>query len=151
MTLHEKIEKDYVSAYKEKDQLKLSVLRLLKTAAKNRLVELCRTHGTLTDDEFMDVLLKQAKQRQDSIAQYMDAKREDLAQREQAELEVLQTYLPKKMSEEELESAISEAISHTSAQSGKDMGKVMKYMMEKYKGTFDGKKLSETVKSRLAG
>ena len=150
MSLSEQIDKDYIAAYKSKDQVKLSVLRLLKTAAKNKLVELCRTHETLTDSELMDVIIKQAKQRQDSIEQYLQAQRSDLAKREKEELAVLETYLPKKMSEEELQAAIDEAITATGAHSPREMGMVMKYMMEKYKGSVDGKLLSDEVKKRLS-
>lgn len=150
MTLNEQIEKDYIAAYKEKNQLKLAVLRLLKSAAKNRLVELCKTHGTLDDNEFMDVIIRQAKQRQDSIEQYIQAKRPDLADREKAELEILQAYLPQKLSQAELEKAIDDTIRQTGASTPRDMGRVMKYMMEKYRGAVDGKLLSETVKSRLS-
>lgn len=150
MTLNEQIEKDYISAYKEKNQLKLSVLRLLKSAAKNRLVELCKTHGTLDDNEMMDVIIRQAKQRQDSIEQYVKAGRNDLADRERDELTILQAYLPQKLSQAELEEAIDTAIKESGAASLRDMGKVMKYMMDKYKGAVDGKLLSDTVKSRLS-
>lgn len=149
MSLNEQIEKDYIAAYKNKDQIKLSVLRLLKTAAKNKLVELCRTHETLSDSELMDVIIKQAKQRQDSIEQYLQAQRPDLAEREKEELLVLEAYLPQKMGEEELGAAIDEAIRATGASSPREMGKVMKYMMDKYKGSVDGKLLSDEVKKRL--
>ena len=84
MTLAERIEKDYSAAYECKEQLKLDVLRLLKTAAKNLLVELKRPGGVLTDEEMLGVLIKQGKQRQDSIEQYRAASRPDLAEREAA-------------------------------------------------------------------
>lgn len=151
MALNEQIEKDYVAAYKEKNQVRLNVLRSLKTAVKNRLVELCRPHGTLNDDEMMDVIIKQAKQRQDSIEQYKQANRADLAEKEAAELEILNAYLPKRMSPGELAKAIDEAIAKTGASSPRDMGKVMGLILGAHKGQVDGKELSEAVKNRLTG
>ncbi len=150
MTLNERIEKEYIDAYKSKNQLKLDVLRLLKTAAKNVLVELKRSTGTLNDEEMMDVILRQAKQRQDSIIQYRDASRNDLAEREVAELGILQEYLPTMLSEDELQDAIAQAIAETGASSPKEMGKVMSVMTAKYKGRFDGKELSTKVRASLA-
>lgn len=149
MTLSQQIERDYIAAYKEKNQIRLSVLRLLKTAFKNRLVELCKPNEELDDGAIIDIILKQAKQRQDSIEQYTQAGRSDLADREKAELSVLESYLPKKLTEEELAAAVEEAVEATGSASPRDMGKVMKYMMEKYKGAADGKVLSEFVKARL--
>ena len=95
MSLFETIEKDYVQAYKAKDAVRLTVLRLLKTAVKNRLVDLCRPGGTLDDAEMLDLIIKEGKQRQDSIEQYTSAGRQDLADKEAAELAVIQSYLPK--------------------------------------------------------
>ena len=88
MSIAEQIDKDYIQAYKAKDQVKLGTLRLLKTAAKNRQVELMRP---LEDDDYMDVLLREVKQRQDSIEQYNAAGRADLADKEAAEAAVLQS------------------------------------------------------------
>ncbi len=150
MTLNERIEKDYITAYKAKEQLKLDVLRLLKTAAKNLLVELRRSGGSLDDAEMMDVLLRQAKQRQDSIVQFNEAGRPDLAEKEAAELEILQEYLPKPLTAEELAAAIDQAIADTGAQSPQEMGKVMNAIMASYKGRVDGKSLSTTVRERLS-
>ncbi len=150
MTLSEQIDKDYITAYKAKEQLKLDVLRLLKTAAKNLLVELKRSNGALDDAEMMDVILRQAKQRQDSIVQFNDAGRPDLAEKEAAELEILQAYLPAALTPEELSAAIDAAIEATGAKQPSDMGKVMNAIMAQYKGRVDGKVLSSTVKERLA-
>ncbi len=150
MTLNEQIEKDYITAYKAKEQLKLDVLRLLKTAAKNLLVEMKRSNGSLDDTEMMDVILRQAKQRQDSITQYRDAGRDDLAEREAAELEILQAYLPAMLTEDELVAAIAKAIADTGASAPQDMGKVMTAIMADYKGRVDGKDLSARVRASLA-
>lgn len=146
MSLSERIEKDYISAYKAKDQVRLGVLRLLKTAAKNLQVELLRP---ITDDEMFDLVMKQAKQRMDSIEQFRAAGREDLASKEDAELTVIRDYLPQPLSPEELNQAIDAAILAVGASSMQDMGKVMSSIMADYKGRVDGKALSSAVRARL--
>lgn len=150
MSLQEQIDKEYVEAYKAKDSLKLGVLRLLKTAVKNRLVELKRPHDTLADQEIMDVIIRQAKQRQDSIDQYTAAGRDDLAQKEAAELEILKQYLPAMLDAAELDAIIDAAISQTGASGPRDMGKVMALIMAEHKGQVDGKALSAQVGKKLA-
>ena len=150
MTLSELIDQDYVKAYKAKDAVRLSVLRLLKTAAKNQLVELRRNGGMLDDAEMMAVIIKQGKQRQDSIEQYNAAGRPDLAEKEAAELSILQSYLPKPLTEDALAAAIEEAVRGTGASSPKDMGKVMSAIMGAYTGRVDGKALSAAVRQRLS-
>ena len=150
MSLSARIERDYITAYKAKDSLRLSVLRLLKTAAKNMLVELRRPGGELSDTELCSVLAKQAKQRQDSIEQFRSASRLDLADKEEAELRILQEYLPKPLSPEELNAAINVAITETGASSPKDMGLVMQKLTKEYAGRVDGKSLSSLVRARLA-
>lgn len=149
MSIAEKIEKDYVEAYKHKDKIRLETLRLLKTAAKNRQVELMQSLVPLSDDEYMSVLLKQVKQRQESIELYKNANRIDLADKEQAELEILQEYLPKQLTEEEVAKVIEEACAPYLAEGMKAMGKVIKSIMDAYKGQVDGKAVSEAVKARL--
>lgn len=150
MSLFEQIEKDYIQAYKAKDSVRLTVLRLLKTAVKNKLVDLCRPGGTLDDGEMMDLIIKEGKQRQDSIEQYTAAGRSDLADKEAAELVVLQSYLPKPLTEEELTAVIDAAIAETGAASPRDMGKVISAVMGAHKGRVDGKVLSAAVKARLS-
>jgi uncharacterized protein YqeY len=149
MSLGTRIEQDYVVAYKAKDSLRLSVLRLLKTAAKNMLVELKRPGGELADAELCAVLVKQAKQRQDSIEQFRAASRHDLADKEEAELRILQEYLPKPLDPEELDAAISAAMVETGASAPKDMGRVMQKLTTEYAGRVDGKSLSALVRARL--
>jgi uncharacterized protein YqeY len=150
MNLSARLEQDYITAYKSKDSLRLSVLRLLKTAAKNMLVELKRPGGELSDAELCAVLVKQAKQRQDSIEQFRAASRNDLADKEEAELRILREYLPKPLSPEELDVVISAAIVETEASSPKDMGRVMQKLTTEYAGRVDGKSLSNLVRARLA-
>ncbi|WP_297670132.1 GatB/YqeY domain-containing protein [uncultured Desulfovibrio sp.] len=148
-TLFEQIDKDYVQAYKAKDAVRVTVLRLLKTAVKNRLVDLKRPGGTLSDGEMLDLILKEGKQRQDSIEQYTAAGRADLADREQAELDVIREYMPRPLTQEELAAVIDAAVAETGAASPRDMGKVMSAVMARCKGRVDGKVLSAAVKQRL--
>jgi len=150
MRLSTRIEQDYIAAYKAKDSLRLSVLRLLKTAAKHMLVECRRPGGELSDAELCALLVKQAKQRQDSIEQFRAASRSDLADKEEAELRILQEYLPKPLTPEELDAAISAAIAETGASSSKDMGRVMQKLTSEHAGRVDGKSLSSLVRARLA-
>ncbi|MDR2055987.1 MAG: GatB/YqeY domain-containing protein [Desulfovibrio sp.] len=150
MTLIEQIEKEYVSAYKSRDAVRLTVLRLLKTAVKNRLVALCRPGGTLSDDEMLDVIIKEAKQRQDSIEQYTAAGRLDLAEKEQAELTVLGEYLPTPLTPGEIAALVEAAVHELSACSPRDAGRIISTLMARHKGRIDGKTLAETVKARLA-
>ena len=110
MSLSEQIEKEYIQAYKAKDAVRLTVLRLLKTAVKNKLVDLRRPGGSLSDEEMLDVIIKEGKQRQDSIEQYTAANRADLAEKEAAELRILQEYLPKALSPEELAEIIETTV-----------------------------------------
>ena len=146
MSLIMRIEKDYLSAYKAKNQLLLDVLRLLKTAAKNLQVELMRP---ITDEEFLSIIQKQAKQRQDSIKQFSVAQRFDLVDKESAELEILKEYLPKQLSSEEIQDVITQTIKKLNASSMSDMGKVIQSVMTEYKGRVDGKTVSDIVKSCL--
>lgn len=150
MSLTEQIDSDYVQAYKAKDALRLSVLRMVKTAAKNRLVELKRPGGSLDDGELMDVFIKEAKQRQDSIEQYTAANRPDLAEKEAQELAILKEYLPKALSPEELAGAIDAAVTELGATGPRDMGRVISAVMGAYKGRVDGKEVSAAVKTRLS-
>jgi len=150
MHLSARIERDYITAYKAKDSLRLSVLRLVKTAAKNALVEFKRPGGELSEAELCAVLVKQGKQRQDSIEQFRAASRHDLADKEEAELRILQEYLPMPLNPEELDAAISAAIAETGASSPKDMGRVMQKLTTEHAGRVDGKSLSNLVRARLA-
>ena len=149
-TLFEQIEKDYIQAYKAKDSVRVTVLRLLKTAVKNRLVDLKRPGGKLSDEEMLDLIIKEGKQRQDSIDQYTSANRADLADKEAAELVILKEYMPKPLGAEELTALIDATVTAVGATSPKDMGKVISAIMAEHKGRVDGKALSEAVKKRLA-
>jgi len=149
MSLSARIEQDYITAYKTRDSLRLSVLRLVKTAAKNMLVELKRPGGELSDAELRAILVKQGKQRQDSIEQFRAASRHDLADKEEAELHILQEYFPLPLSPEELDAAINAVIAETGASSLRDMSRVMQKLTAEYAGRVDGKSLSNLVRARL--
>jgi hypothetical protein len=148
MRIAEQIDKDYVQAYKSKDQVRLGTLRLLKTAAKNRQVELMRP---LEDDDYLTVILKEVKQRQDSVEQYTSAGRSDLAEKEAAEIAVLQQYLPAQLSAEELAEIVEKTVAPLREGGMKNMGKAINSIMAEYKGRVDGKAVSEAVKACLQG
>lgn len=150
MTLNERIEADYLAAYKAHETDKVGVLRLLKAAIKNHLVELKRPGGSLDDSEMLEVILKQAKQRTDSIEQYTNAGRKDLADKEAAELEILKSWLPKALTRKELEQVIKDIVSTVNATCPKDMGKVMKELTSKYTGQIDNKEASKLVREMLS-
>ncbi len=146
MTMTTRVEQDFIAAYKAKDQTRITVLRLLKSAFKNRQVELMHP---LSDDEALDVIQKETKQRQDSIEQYTAANRADLAEREAAELVILKEYLPAPLTEEELAAAIEAAIAETGVTSMSVMGRVMSAVLAANKGRVDGKVASAAVRARL--
>jgi hypothetical protein len=146
MTLSSRIETDYIAAYKAKDSLRLGVLRLLKTAVKNLQVDKMRP---LTEDEVLEVVIRQTKQRQDSIEQYTAAGRQDLADTEAAELEILKDYMPAQIGEDELAALVEKTIADLGASGMQDMGKVMNAIMADYKGRVDGKALSGMVRTKL--
>ena len=143
--LREQIRADLTESMKARTADRTSTLRMLQSAIKNEEIN---TRKELSDEEAMAVIRKAVKQRQDSIEQYQSAKREDLAAKEQAELELLRTYLPAELTDAELESGLREIIASTGAASKKDLGKVMKEATARFKGRADGKKIQETV-SRL--
>jgi len=147
MTLVEQIEKDLIAAMKSKEELKLSVLRMAKTALKLKQVE----HGKPVDDAAAAAVLRTlVKQRHDSVEQFRNGGREDLATKEEAEIKILETYLPAAASEEEIDAAISAALAEIGAATAKDMGKVMKAAMAKLAGkNVDGKRVSEKVRAKL--
>lgn len=148
MTLAQRIESDYLVAYKSKDAVRLSVLRLLKTAMKNLLVE--RMQKPLEEGDILDLVAKQCKQRQDSITQYTAAGREDLAAREAEELAILKGYMPEQVAGEALRELVRNLIAETGANGVKDMGKVMQALTAKHKGQYDGKEASVIVRDLLA-
>jgi len=147
MSLREQIVKDLTTAMKAQDANRTSTLRMVKAAMMNRQIE---KGSELDDDEMQKLLRSLVKQRRDSIEQYEKAGRQELVDKEQAEIDVIETYLPQAASREEIEQAVSAAIAETGATSMKDMGKVMKSAQAALAGkNADGKLVSEAVKAKL--
>lgn len=134
-------------AMKARDADKVNTLRFLQAAIKNKEIEV--RPNALTDDDVISVLKKSAKQRQDSIEQFTNAGRTELADKEKAELVIIEGYLPKQMGAEQIEKFVKEAIKELGATSPKEMGAVMKAVMAKTSGQADNKIVSELVKKNL--
>jgi uncharacterized protein YqeY len=148
MSLNAKIISDLTAAMKAKDADRLSTLRMVKANLMNRQIE---KGGELTDEEVTKALQSLVKQRRDSIEQYEKAGRSELAQKEQAEIDVIEVYLPQSASADEIDAAVTAAVAETGANSMKDMGMVMKAAMAKLAGkSADGKTVSEAVKAKLS-
>ncbi|MGD9609010.1 MAG: GatB/YqeY domain-containing protein [Desulfovibrionaceae bacterium] len=147
MNLSTRIESDYLAAMKARDEVRVGVLRMLKAAAKMRQVEL---RHPLADDELLDVVAKQAKQRRESVEQFAAAGRADLVDKEERELVVLLDYMPAPLSDAELDKAVRAAVAELDARSMKDMGRVVQSVLAAHKGRVDGKRVSVAVKARLA-
>ncbi len=148
MALREQIDADLKSAMLAKDSVKVSTLRMIKSAAKNK--EIDQQQQPLDDSAMIALLATLKKQRDEAIAQYKAGGRQDLADKEQAEIDVIVAYLPKQLDDSELDALVSAAIASAGAQGPKDMGKVMKIVSEQTKGRADGKVVSERVKQKLA-
>jgi uncharacterized protein YqeY len=146
MSIAERIEKDFVAAYKNKAELLVAVLRMLKAAIKHRQVELKRP---LDEDEILGLVLKQIKQRQESIEMFTKGGRGDLAAKEALELELLRTYQPQPLSGQDLVALVDQTIADLGAATIKDMGRVVQTVMHSHKGRVDGKTVSELVRTRL--
>lgn len=145
--LTEQIQKDLIEAMKARDDLRSSVLRMVKTALKLKEVEKTRS---LDDTESIQVLQSLVKQRRESIAQFTQGGRQDLAEREAREIAILETYLPAAPTDDELNAAIEAAIAETAAVSPKQMGAVIKAARARLEGkAIDGKLLSDRVRQRL--
>lgn len=148
MSLKVQIMDELKEAMKSKDQVKLSTLRLLNSQIKNK--EIDSRPNPITEDDILSVIKKSVKQRLDSIEQYKNANRQDLADIEIAELKILESYLPQMMSADQVRVLVQEAIKETGATEAKDMGKVMKAVMAKTQGQADNKVVSELVKEELS-
>jgi uncharacterized protein YqeY len=148
MTLQEQIQAHLADAMKSKDQLRLSVLRMMKTAVKNKEIEKMKP---LDEGEAIAVLNTLVKQRKDSAEQFRTGGREEMATKEEAEIKIIEEYLPAAASEDDIRKAIGEAIQETGATSMKDMGRVMKATMARLAGkTADGSRISQLVKEKLS-
>ena len=142
-----KIDADLKTAMKAKDAVRMSVLRLLKTAISNRMIE--KKVAELADGDVIALIRKDVKRHQESIEQFKKGKRDDLVKKEEAELEILRSYLPKDASLEDIKKAVKDAIEETGASSRKDFGRVIKAAMEKLGGACDGKAVSAIVSETL--
>jgi uncharacterized protein YqeY len=148
MSLKERIVSDLTTAMKERDAPRLSTLRMVKASVMNREIE---KGGELTDEEMRGALQSLLKQRRDSIEQYEKAGRQELADKERAEIKVIEGYLPRAATREEIEQAVGEAISETGASSMREMGAVMKAAQARLSGrSADGRTVSEIVKAKLS-
>jgi uncharacterized protein YqeY len=148
MTLQTRIESAMRDAMRARDQRRTSTLRMAMAAAQNRRIELGRD---LTDEDMVEVLGRQLKQRRESIEQFRAGGREEMAADEEAEAQILAEFLPEQLSEGELAAMVDEAISQTGASGPGDMGRVMGALMPRTKGRADGKLVSELVRRRLGG
>lgn len=147
MDINARINEEMVAAAKAKDKIKLSSIRMLKTALHNKEIDAMRP---LNEMEIMQVLAALVKQRKDSIEQFAKGGRQDLVDKEEAEMKVLQSFMPEQMSDEDVEALIKKAIAEVGAVSVKDMGKVMKIVMPQITGKADGKAAGEKVKALLS-
>ncbi len=146
MGLREQIDADTKDALKSGAKDKVSTLRMLNAALKNKQIDKRRP---LTEEEVIETTRSLIKQRRDSIEQFAKGGRQDLVDKETAEIAVLEVYLPQQLSREELEAMVRNTIAQTGAQGAKDMGKVMKALVPVVAGRADGKLISELVKNAL--
>jgi uncharacterized protein YqeY len=148
MALREKLDEDLKSAMRAKDSLRMNTVRGLKSAIKYREIELMKP---LDDAGILGVVATEIKRRRDSVDQYRAGNRPDLADKEEAEIKILQEFLPQQLTPAEVEAKVAEVIARVGAQGPKDMGAVMKALLPEVQGRADGKVVSELVKQRLAG
>lgn len=146
MPLKERLMEDMKDAMKKGEQIKLSAIRMARAGIKNKEIELGRELG---DEDVIAVINSAIKQRRDSYTQFMNAKRMDLADKENKEIEILSVYLPKQLGEEDIRKMVGKVISETGASTAKDMGKVMKALMPLLKGKADGSLVNKIVREML--
>jgi len=144
--LKEKLNEDLKKYMKEKNTLALNTVRLVIAEIKNKEVE---KNSEITDEEILQIIRKQIKMREDSIQQFRSANREDLAEKEAQELEILKNYLPEDLTDEELDKIIQETIKELNASSKKDFRRVIKEVIQKVQGRADNKKISELISKKL--
>ena len=147
--MQEQLVSDMKESMKSGDSVKVSTIRMLKAAIKNKEIEKGGTSYKLSDKEVLEVIATAIKQRKDSIEQFTKGNRQDLAEKEKKELEILQSYMPPQMSDEEIKAEVKKAISETSAASQKDIGKVMKVLMPRLAGRADGTVVNRIVRELI--
>ena len=150
MNITEQITANMKTAMREKNKVALNTLRALKTAITNAQIDKSGIDAELPENEVINIVRKQIKQRQDSIDQFEKAGRAELAANEKEEIAILESYLPTPLTDEELVAMVEAAITETGAESKKDMGNLMKVLQVKTEGRADGKKLSQEVMKRLS-
>ncbi len=148
MSLKERLDQDLKTAMRERAQLRLDTIRMLKSAVKYREIELMKP---LDDAGVHGVIASEVKRRRDAVEQYRAGNRPELAEKEEAEIAILQGYLPQQLGEAELRAKVDEAVKKVGAQGMKDMGAVMKALMPEVQGRAEGKAVSDMVKARLSG
>ena len=147
MSLHDRLSEDLKLAMKSRDQLRMDVIRMIKAAILNKEVELRKD---LDDAEMSRIMTTLIKQRRESVEQFEKAQRMELAEKERKEITIIETYLPKALSPEELAQIVASVLTETNARSLKDMGAVMKALMARLAGqTVDGKQVSDLVRAKL--
>src|SRR5512133_2838485 len=146
MGLKDRLDQDLKTAMREKAQLRLDTIRMLKSAIKYREIELMKP---LDDAGILGVISSEVKRRRDSVEQFRAGNRPDLADKEDAEIAILQGFLPQQLTAEELVAKVDAAVKQVGAQGMKDMGAVMKALMPEVQGRADGKAVSDLVKARL--
>lgn len=151
MSIPEQIQKDMTAAMKARDEARLSALRMVKTALKNREIE---KMAPLDDNESLKVLSTLIKQRKESVEQFRKGGRNEMADKEEAEITLIESYMPKAASEEQVVAGVRAVIAEMGAPTMKDMGTVMKNVMARFQGAgirVDGKQVSDVVKRELTG
>lgn len=146
MYLKERLIEDMKDSMKKGERIKLSAIRMVRAGIKNKEIEIGRE---LKDEDVVGVISSAIKQRKDSYAQFLNANRMDLAEKEKKEIEVLSIYLPEQMGEDEIKKRIREIISETGATTSKDIGRVMKILMPELKGKADGNLVNKIAREML--
>ncbi|HEY3348034.1 MAG TPA: GatB/YqeY domain-containing protein [Nitrospirota bacterium] len=146
MSLKERLSTEYKEAMKARDEIKVSTLRMIISSVKNKEID---SRSELDDEGILAVLTTAAKQRREAIEQYEKGGRQDLADKEKAEMVIIQTFMPTQLGRDEIIALIKESATESGAESSKEMGKLMKVLMPKVKGKADGKLVNELVKEVL--
>ena len=146
MTLKERLMEDMKVSMRNKETLKKSVITMIRASVKQKEVD---DRVDLNDDDVIELIAKQLKQRKDALVEFEKAERDDVIAQTKAEIEILASYLPQQLTDEELEAVVRDAVAEVNAQSVKDMGKIMGKVMAVAKGRVDGKRINEMVKKVL--
>ncbi|GIO13384.1 hypothetical protein J19TS2_29390 [Cohnella xylanilytica] len=146
MSLAERLNEDMKQAMRAQDKFRLSTIRMVRASVKNQEIELRRP---LEDNEVLDILSREVKQRKDSLQEFTKAGRDDLAKDLQAEIDIIAQYLPEQLTEEDIKAIVTQTIQETGASSKADMGKLMGALMPKVKGRADGKLVNQVVQQFL--